>query len=73
MEGRRAKENVAHLIFRGGIGRASKENYLITADRAIPDSPVKITFLGKVETSVKLGVKSWFDDLGFSTSDSILI
>ena len=33
---------------------------------------VKITFLGEAETAVRLGIKSWFVDVGFSTGDSIL-
>ena len=33
---------------------------------------LKVTFLGEVETAVRLGVKSWFADVELSTSDSIL-
>ena len=33
---------------------------------------VKITFLGEAETAVRLGIRSWFADMGLSTSDSIL-
>lgn len=31
----------------------------------------KITFLGEVEIAVTLGIKSWFAEVGLSTSDSI--
>ena len=33
---------------------------------------LKVTFLGEAETATSLGSKSWFADVGFSTSDSIL-
>ena len=32
---------------------------------------LKVTFQGEAETSVRLGIKSWFADVGLSTSDSI--
>ena len=32
----------------------------------------KIMFLGGVEAAIRLGIKSWFADVGLSTSDSIL-
>ena len=32
----------------------------------------KIIFLRVVKIAVRLGIKSWFADLGLSTSDSIL-
>ena len=47
-------------------------DYLISADQEIPDWPVKTTFLGEVVTAIRLAIKSWFADVGFSTSDSIL-
>ena len=38
--------------------------YLIGADQKIPNRLIKITFLGKVETAIKLDIKSVFDILG---------
>ena len=32
---------------------------------------LKVTFLAEGETAVRLGIKSWFADMGLSTSDSI--
>ena len=32
---------------------------------------LKVTFQEEAETSVRLGIKSWFADMGLSTSDSI--
>ena len=32
----------------------------------------KITFLGEIDTAVRLGIKSWLADMRLSTSDSIL-
>ena len=46
--------------------------YLTGADQTIPNWLIKITFLGKVETTVRLSIKSRFGIMGFSTSDSIL-
>ena len=39
-------------------------DYFISTDQLTPDRPVKILFLGEVETVVKLGIKSWFDYVG---------
>lgn len=48
-------------------------DYLTSTGREIPDSPSKMTFLGAAEPAFRLGVvKSWFADLGFRASDSIL-
>ena len=44
------------------------QDYLIGADQKTPHGLVNTTFLGKVVTAVRLGVKSWL----LSTSDSIL-
>ena len=46
-------------------------DYLIGADRKIPDWPIKITFLGEIVTAIKLGIKSCFIDVELSTSDAI--
>ena len=32
---------------------------------------LKVTFQGETETAVRLGIKSWFADMGLSTSDCI--
>ena len=32
----------------------------------------EIIFLGEVETVIKLGIKSWFADVGLSVNDSTL-
>ena len=54
------------------MGRAYVADYLIGADQKIPDWPVKTTILGEVITAVRLPTKSWFADVGLSTSDSVL-
>ena len=41
-------------------------------DQNIPDWPVKVTFLGKVETAIRPIIKSRFGTMGFSMSDTIL-
>ena len=46
-------------------------DYLIGADQKIPDGLIKITFLEKVETAAKSGIKCKFGIMGFSTSDTI--
>lgn len=33
---------------------------------------LKFAFLGEAETEVRLGIMSWFADMGLRTSDSIL-
>ena len=47
-------------------------DYLLGSHRKSSDWLIKITFLGKVETAVKSGIKSWFADVGFGTSNTIL-
>ena len=42
----------------GGARRARKTDDLIGADQKIPDWLIKIKFLGKVETSIRSGIKS---------------
>ena len=61
-----------YLVFLWGIGRARVADDLTGADQKIPDRLVKTTFLGNVETAVRLVIKSWFADVGLSTGDSIL-
>lgn len=46
-------------------------DYLIGVDEQIPDLLIKITFLVKVKTAVRLGIKSRFDILSITTSDAI--
>ena len=46
------------------VKRAHLTSYLIGADQKIPNRLIKTTFLGKVETAIKLDVKSVFDILG---------
>lgn len=46
------------------VERAHLTSYLIGADQIIPNRLIKITFLGKVETAIKLDVKSVLDILG---------
>ena len=41
-------------------------DYLVGAENKIPDWPIKITFLGKVETAIRSGIKSRFDIMGLS-------
>ena len=43
----------------------------LTLDLKIPDRLIKITFLGKVETAVKLESKSGFGIMRFSTRDTV--
>ena len=51
--------------------RANVTDYLIGADWKISDWLIKATFL-KVKTAIRLGIKSRFGILGFSTSHDIL-
>lgn len=46
-------------------------NDLIGADQEIPDWLIKTTFLVKVRTAMKSGIKSRFGIIGFSMSDAI--
>ena len=47
------------------IPRGRRERGGGGADKKIPNSLIKITFLGKAETAIKLRIKSVFDILGF--------
>lgn len=40
--------------------------YLFGADQEILDWPVKISFLRKIETEVRLSIKPWFSDMGLA-------
>ena len=46
--------------------------YLIGADKKIPNWLIKITFWRKIKTTIRLGIKSKFGIMSFSTSDTIL-
>lgn len=65
--GRRGK-GVDYLIFPGGGGI---KRGCIGGDQKISDQPVKVLFLGEGVTAIRLGNKSWFHDVRFSTSDSM--
>lgn len=41
-------------------------------DKKIPKGLIEITFLVKVETAIKLGIKSRLRIMGFSITDTIL-
>lgn len=47
-----------------GVERAHVADDLIGTHQKFPDWLVKMTFLGKVETAVRLGMKPWFHDVG---------
>lgn len=51
---------MGYLIFLWGMERAHVTDDLIGADHKIPDWPVKTTFLGEAEASIRLGIKPWF-------------
>ena len=63
------------MVFLGGLLHLHSveiERALIGVDQKISDWFIKITFLVKVETASRLGIKSRFGVTGFSTSDTIL-
>lgn len=71
MEGfyrQRGKERAGYLIFLWGIERAYVAGYLylIYVDQKIPDWPVKIAFLGKVEIATRLDIKRCFGGIGLA-------
>lgn len=51
-----------------GTEWASATEHIIGADQKIPEWFIRITFLGRVKTTVKSGVKSRFV-IGFNSSD----
>ena len=54
-----------------GNGRAVfGEDYLTSAEWVITGSLVKGYILEKVKTEIRLGIRSWFGDMGLSTGDS---
>lgn len=71
MEGfyrQRGKERKGYLIFLWGMERADVAGYLylIYVDQKIPDWPVKIAFLGKVEIATRLDIKRCFGSIGLA-------
>ena len=62
----------ANCFFLCGMERVHMRDYLIGTDQKISDWLIKMTFLCRVETAVRLGIKSRFGITGFSTSDAIL-
>ena len=51
-----------YLIFLWRMEKAFGTDYLTNADKKLPDWLVKTTFLGQVETAIKLGIKPGFGD-----------
>ena len=51
-----------------GTEWASVTEYIIGADQKIPEWFIRITFLGKVKTTIKSGIKSRFG-IGVNSSD----
>lgn len=45
--------------------------FLVALDPKIPDWLIKMIFLEEVEITIRLGIKSRFGIMGFSTSDAI--
>ena len=56
----------------GVKGKRSVGELPPSADQEILSWLVKGHIPGKVETTIRLGIMSWFSDVGLSTSDSIL-
>lgn len=46
---------------------------MTTVKKKIPDWLIKITLLVKVKTAFRLGIKSRFGTMGFSTCDTVLV
>ena len=51
-----------YFILLWGMERAHVTDW---CDQKIPDSVVKNTFLGEVETAIRLGIKAQFGDLAW--------
>lgn len=47
-------------------------DYLLDADQKIPNWLIKVTFMTKIKTVSKSGIKSRYGIMEFSTSDVIL-
>lgn len=59
------KEQINSSSF-GEWKRVYVANYLISADQKILDWLLKTTFLEKVESRIRLGIKPWFGDMGWA-------
>ena len=73
-QGRGEKQGLYHwncLFFLWGMEWFHVTDYLTGADQKTSDWLIKILLLVKVETAIKLGIKSRFGILGVSTSDAI--
>lgn len=73
-QGHGEKQGLYHwncLFFLWGMEWFHVTDYLTGADQKTSDWLIKILLLVKVETAIKLGIKSRFGILGFSTSDAI--
>ena len=55
----------------GGNGEDPRDRLPIGADQKIPNWLIKIAFLVKVKTAIRLSMKSKFGTMGTSTSDAI--
>lgn len=49
---------------KGAAGQMTRD--LIGADQEIPDGPVRIPSLGKVQTATRSGIKFWFGVVGLA-------
>ena len=65
------KEQIISSFFVGCEG-VYQANYLTIADQEIEIDEFEIIFWGEVEIVIKLGIKSWFADMGLSLNDSTL-
>ena len=65
------KERVNYIIFGGWEGPIRWSSSLALT-RKFQIYYFKIIFLGQIEIAIRLGIESWFSDVGFSTSDSIV-
>lgn len=54
------------VIFLWWMAGVCQLDYLTSADQVSPDWLVKITFLAEAETTVRLGIKSQFCDVGLA-------
>ena len=62
----------AESPYLGGQWRSIRQISLLVLTRKFQTDWLKVTFLGEVETAIRLGIQSSFADVGPSTSDSIL-
>lgn len=60
----------ARSAFWGRLGSIRQMASLVLTRQLQPDR-LKVTYLGEAETTIRLGIKSWFADRGVSTIDSV--